>query len=125
MESIERQITLAAPVDEVWAAVATAQGLVAWLGCVDVEVDARPDAPILVRWADGSTSRGLVEEAQEPERFAFRWRRLTQGVEGLHVGGLTRVTFHLTRVYGGTKVTITETPGLVSVGETVGTEVSS
>lgn len=118
-EPIHREITLAAPIGEVWRAVTTAEGLAAWLRCLGVEVDARPDAPVLVRWPDGATSRGLVEEVDAPRRFAFRWRRLSGAGLILQVGEPTRVVFELEPDGDGTRVTVTESPGLLSAGGAV------
>lgn len=97
-ERIGRSVTVEAPIDRLWQAVSTADGLEAWLGG-EVELDPRPGRPVLVRWPDRSTSRGLVERVEPPHRFAFRWRRIEgAGLLGLHLGEPTRVEIRLTPV---------------------------
>ena len=72
---IDRALTIRATVEALWPAISTADGLEAWLGG-EVEIDPRPGRPVLVRWPDRSTSRGLVERVEAPRRFVFRWRRI-------------------------------------------------
>jgi uncharacterized protein YndB with AHSA1/START domain len=109
-EPIRRQVTLDAPVEAVWDAVTTPDRLEAWFGA-EVELDPRPGAPVLVRWPDGSTNRGLVETVDPPRRFVFRWRSLAGAGIGLQVGEPTRVEFTLQPLEDGarTLITITET----------------
>jgi uncharacterized protein YndB with AHSA1/START domain len=108
-EPIRREVTLDAPVDEVWEALTTPDHLEAWFGA-GVEVDARPGAPITVRWPDGSTNRGSVERVDPPTRFVFRWRPISGAGLTLVVGEPTRVEFTLEPIDGGTRtfVTVTE-----------------
>ena len=108
---IDRSLTVGAPIERLWRAVSTADGLEAWLGG-EVELDARPGRPVLVRWPDRSTSRGLVERVEPPNRFVFRWRRIEgAGLLGLHVGEPTRVEIRLTGVDEHlTRIDIQESP---------------
>lgn len=95
---IDRSVTVDAPIERLWQAISTADGLEAWLGG-EVELDPRPGRPVLVRWPDRSTSRGLVERVEPPHRFVFRWRRIEgAGLLGLHAGEPTRVEILLTRI---------------------------
>ncbi len=115
MDEIRRRITLHAPIDEVWDAVATADGLRAWLGCSEVHVEAQVGCPVAVRWPDGAVSRGLVEAVEPPQRFAFRWRRISGAGLRLRAGEPTRVVVELVSVEAGsTDVTITESAGVLS-----------
>lgn len=107
---IDRTLTIRATVEALWPAISTADGLEAWLGG-EVEVDPRPGRPVLVRWPDGSTSRGLVERVETPRRFVFRWRRIAGAGLNLAVGDPTRVEISLTSVGdGATRVDIVESP---------------
>ncbi len=107
---IDRSVTISAPVERLWAAISTADGLEAWLGG-EVELDPRPGCPVLVRWPDRSTSRGLVEHAEPNRRFVFRWRRMVGAGLTLHVGEPTRVEIVLTPIGDrDTRVDIVETP---------------
>ena len=94
-ERVDRSVNVAAPLARLWPAISTADGLEAWLGG-EVEIDPRPGRPVLVRWPDGSTSRGLVERVEPPYRIVFRWRRLEGAGVGLQVGDPTRVEICLT-----------------------------
>jgi uncharacterized protein YndB with AHSA1/START domain len=107
---IDRSVTIRAPVGDLWPAVATADGLETWLGG-EVEVDPRPGRPLLVRWPDRSTSRGLVERVETDRRFVFRWRRIAGAGLTLHVGDPTRVEIVLTPLDDGTtRVDVMESP---------------
>lgn len=107
---IDRSLTIQASVDQLWPAVSTADGLEAWLGG-EVELDPRPGRPILVRWPDRSTSRGLVERVELNRRFVFRWRRIVGAGLTLHVDEPTRVEIVLTPTGDSTtRVAIAESP---------------
>jgi len=115
MDEIRRRITLHAPIDEVWDAVATADGLRAWLGCSEVHVEAQVGSPVAVRWPDGAVSRGLVEAVEPPQRFAFRWRRISGAGLRMRAGEPTRVVVELAQTdEGSTFVTVTESAGVLS-----------
>jgi uncharacterized protein YndB with AHSA1/START domain len=110
LRHIDRSVTIRAPIDELWPAIATADGLETWLGG-EVEVDPRPGKPLLVRWPDRSTSRGLVERVEIDRRFVFRWRRISGVGLTLHVGDPTRVEIVLTALdHGTTRVDVVESP---------------
>lgn len=119
---IDRSLTIDAPVDRVWRAVSTADGLESWLGG-EVELDPRPGCPVLVRWPDRSTSRGLVERVEPNRRFVFRWRRIAGAGLTLHVSDPTRVELLLTPLDGSrTRIDVVEHPAPipaapVAVGE--------
>jgi len=116
MDEIRRRVTLRAPIEEVWAAVATSNGLRAWLGCSGLDVDARVGSPVVVRWPDGTVSRGLVEDVRPPFRFAFRWRRIAGIGLNLRAGEPTRVVVELEPAGDHTtRVTVTESAGVLSV----------
>lgn len=113
---IDRSVTIQATVHALWHAISTADGLEAWLGG-EVEVDRRPGRPILVRWPDRSTSRGLVERVDAPRRFVFRWRRLAGAGLNLAVGDPTRVEIRLTPAgERATRVDIVESPAPMPAG---------
>lgn len=62
---LSREITLPAPVDEIWRSLAEP----AWLG-EDARIELRPDGE--VRAGDRS---GFVEEVEEPSRLVFWWSK--------------------------------------------------
>jgi uncharacterized protein YndB with AHSA1/START domain len=116
MDEIRRRVMLRAPIDAVWAAVATSDGLSAWLGCSELDVDALVGSPVVVRWPDGTVSRGLVEDVQPPFRFAFRWRRIAGTGLNLRAGEPTLVVVQLAPAGDHTtSVTVIESAGVLSV----------
>jgi uncharacterized protein YndB with AHSA1/START domain len=102
-DRIERRLTLAAPRERVWASLTDAVELSKWFAPkVDLELVVGGSA--VFRWDEQDvTSRGVVEEIEEPTRFAYRW-------EASHAHGkMTRVEFQLEEVEGGTQLTLFET----------------
>jgi uncharacterized protein YndB with AHSA1/START domain len=115
-DPITREMTVDAPADAVWAALTDPDELAAWFGA-DAEVDLRLGGAIRFRWPDGSERRGLVIDLDPPRRLAFRWRELRAGAAGLAAADATVVTFTLDAGDGGTRVTVTESPGVLGTGE--------
>jgi uncharacterized protein YndB with AHSA1/START domain len=70
--SVEREVLLPAPAEEVWAALTESEQASAWLGG-EAEIDARPGGAVTVTWEDGTVSRGVVDAVDRPTRFSFRW----------------------------------------------------
>jgi uncharacterized protein YndB with AHSA1/START domain len=99
---MERTIELPASIDEVWDALTTPARLSEWFGATALEVDPRPGGRVTFE-RDGERWRGLVEVADRPTLFAFRW---------LPVGPLarTRVEFRLEDLGDRTRLTVRETP---------------
>jgi uncharacterized protein YndB with AHSA1/START domain len=107
-------VEVAAPIDEVWVAITTADHLGAWFGA-DVDVEARRDGPIAFRLPDGSARRGIVETVDPPTRFAFRWRSVATADGGVRVGDVSRVEFVLEAIgEAATRVTVVESPGMLA-----------
>jgi uncharacterized protein YndB with AHSA1/START domain len=115
-DPITREVTVDAPTDAVWVALTDPAELAAWFGA-DAEVDLRLGDAIRFRWPDGSERRGLVIDLDPPRRLAFRWRELRAGAAGLAAADATVVTFTLDAGDGGTRVTVTESPGVLGTGE--------
>jgi uncharacterized protein YndB with AHSA1/START domain len=102
---MERAIELRSDPETVWAAVTEPERLSEWFGATAVEVELRPGGRITfergaARW------RGLVEAAEPPRRFAFRWLARDDQPPSAR----TRVEFLLEPVEGGTRLTVRETP---------------
>ena len=115
-DPITREVTVDAPADAVWDALTDQAELAAWFGA-DAEVDLRPGGAIRFRWPDGSERRGLVIDLDPPRRLAFRWRELRAGAAGLAAADATVVTFTLDADGRGTRVTVTESPGVLGADE--------
>jgi len=97
---ITRELTIPSPPEEVWEALTDPERLAEWFAN-EVELDPRPGGRGVFRWDDGEARTALVEEADPPHRFGFRWT----DEEG--EGG--EVAFELEETEGGTKVTVRET----------------
>jgi uncharacterized protein YndB with AHSA1/START domain len=108
-DRIVREVLLPATRDEVWAALTSPELLSRWLGEV-VELEPRPGGSVVVRDADGSLRRGLVELAEPGRALALRWRRLEDVAGTLAVGDATRVTFRLEDEDAGTRLAVQEEP---------------
>ena len=113
---ITREVTVAAPAAAVWDALTDPAELAAWFGA-DAEVDLRVGGAIRFRWPDGSERRGLVIDLDPPRRIAFRWRELRAGAAGLAAADVTVVAFTLEADDAGTRVTVTESPGVLGTDE--------
>jgi uncharacterized protein YndB with AHSA1/START domain len=114
-EPITRTIELAQPPTVVWSAITSSGELAAWFGA-DAEVHARRGGAVRFRWSDGSERRGIVEVADAPRRFAFRWREVVRDGAGTRVGEVSHVMFELEpSPAGGTRLRVTEVPGIAPV----------
>jgi uncharacterized protein YndB with AHSA1/START domain len=113
-EAVERMIDLPRAPEEVWAAITTPAHLAAWFGA-HADVEPRPGGAVRFRWADGTERRGVVEVAEPPRRFAFRWRPVVRLPDGVSIGDVSHVEFRLEPSNdGGTRLTVTESAGIVA-----------
>ncbi|MEU4392225.1 SRPBCC domain-containing protein [Kribbella sp. NPDC023855] len=70
---IERVVVLRHPVERVWAALTTAEGLSRWFGS-EAELDLRPGGRAFFRWEElDEESTATIVTVEPPHRFAFRW----------------------------------------------------
>lgn len=116
MDSVRRDVLLPASPNDVWRALTDIERLSAWLGDV-TELEPWVGGSVVVREADGSTRRGLVERIEPEQVLVFRWRHLSGAGRSLEVGRATRVAFALEDAGSGTRLTITEEPAvLVAAG---------
>ena len=116
LDRLERTVTIAAPVEKVWAALTKADLLARWLG-EDAEIDLRLGGRIRLTWYQPDPSpvpddcygsfSAVIVQIDEPVAFAFRWAHRS-GVEP-GPGRDTLVRFTLFEVPGGTEVTVVET----------------
>ncbi|MFG3437218.1 SRPBCC domain-containing protein [Nonomuraea sp. NPDC047897] len=105
VDAIERVVTLRHPIDRVWAALTTAEGLSRWFGSV-AEIDLRPGGRAYFRWDDlDEESVATIAVVDPPRRFAFRW-----GIAGLPGDDApqTLVDFTLEQVPDGTRLRLVE-----------------
>lgn len=112
-QPITREVTVAAAPDVVWNALTEPGELAAWFGA-EAEIDLRVGGAIRFRWPDGTERRGLVVDVDPPRRLAFRWRELRTSTSGLAVADATVVAFTLETEDDGTRVTVTESSGVLA-----------
>ncbi len=110
-EPVTRSIRLDASLPDVWLALTDASLLSDWFEA-EAELDAQVNGAVRFRFADGSELRGVVVACDPPRRLSFRWR-------DVHApGNAAVVEFSLEPVSDGTRLTVTESRGVVS-GELV------
>jgi len=104
---VTRSIQLGAPPPDVWRALTEASLLSDWFEA-EVELDPRVGGAVRFRFPDGSELRGVVVACDPPRHLGFRWR-------DIHLlGDAAVVEFSLDPVSDGTRLTVTESPGVVS-----------
>ena len=70
---IERETSIAAPVERVWAVLTQAEHVGRWFGDAGAEIDLRPGGEMVVRWAEYGVGRMRVVDVEPPRRFSYRW----------------------------------------------------
>lgn len=70
-KALRFEVTIPAPVDDVWAAFATGEGLATWL-YPEVRVDLRPGGDWLVLYPGGKTGGGTVVSFEARRRLTLR-----------------------------------------------------
>lgn len=107
----EREVTLAAPRDQIWAAITEPDQLKRWFA--EASLPVRPGGSGFLRFANQSAADDidpvLVVAVEPPHRFAFRWRSYPDDPD-LPLDALpsTLVEFTLTETSGGTVLRIVE-----------------
>ena len=108
-DSIEREMTLKAPIEQVWDAITNPEKLSRWFGD-HAEIDNLAEGePIVFGWGD-DLSRGIIHTADRPNVFAFRWQSSRLGKSAsFQEAYSTLVTFTLTSIPTGTHLHLIET----------------
>lgn len=104
-DRIERTVRVERPVEQVWAAITTAEGLGTWFGS-SAEVDLRVGGSATLHWDGGHKAQLRIERIEPPTVFGYTW-----GIYGLPDGDARRtyVEFTLAPDATGTTVTVVET----------------
>ncbi len=117
-DSIERETTIDAPIERVWALVTEAEHLGRWFGDAGAEIDLRPGGAMALRWEQHGTNHAVVEVVEAPHRFAFRWAPFKDPAgPDVRDGNATRVEFTLASHGDGTLLRVVET-GFASLATT-------
>jgi uncharacterized protein YndB with AHSA1/START domain len=111
-DRIERTVRIDRPLEQVWAAITTADGLGAWFGD-SAEIDLRVGGTAKLGWSGGETAQLRIERLEPKTIFGYTW-----GINGLpeHDPRRTYVEFTLTPD-GATPGTSAGTGTLVTVVE--------
>ena len=104
-DQIERETTIAAPVERVWSLLTEAEHLGKWFGDAGAEIDLRPGGALRLSWAEHGTVHGEVVAVEPHHRFAYRWA-LVGNV--LSPGNSTLVEFTLEAEPEGTRLRVVE-----------------
>lgn len=104
-DRIERTLDLAHPIERVWAALTTTEGLSGWFGDKAEVGELRPGGQIRACW-DGTWAVLRIEAVEPSRRLCFTWP-----IDGLPPGDprRTRVEILLQPVGDGTRLSLTET----------------
>lgn len=104
-DAIERQITIASPIERVWEALTVAEHLAAWFGD-SADLDLRPGGSMQIGWSEyGATADCVIETVEPPTTFSYRW---DVGRKDDGTAWTTTVTFTLREEDGETTVTVVE-----------------
>ena len=106
---IERETTIAAPPERVWALLTEAEHVGRWFGDAGAEIDLRPGGALVVRWAEHGTSHARVVAVEPHTRFSYRWAPIREhwGEEPAE-GTATLVEFTLEAQEDGTRLRVVE-----------------
>jgi uncharacterized protein YndB with AHSA1/START domain len=110
-DRIERTVRVDRPLDRVWAAVTTAEGLGTWFGD-SAEVDLRVGGTAKLTWKSGDSAELRIERLEPQTTFGYSWR-----IHGLPESDPRRtyVEFTLVPDDSGTTVTVVES-GFAQLG---------
>ena len=112
-EPIRRDVIVDAAPQVVWDALTDPGELAEWFGA-EAEIDLRAGGTVRFRWPDGTERRGVVIDVDPPHRLTFRWREIRTAALGLAISDATVVAFTLEADERRTRVTVTESPGLLA-----------
>jgi uncharacterized protein YndB with AHSA1/START domain len=110
-DRIERTVRIDRPLDRVWTAITTAEGLGTWFGN-SAEIDLRVGGAAKLMWDSGDTAELRIERLEPKTVFGYTW-----GIMGLGEQDPRRtyVEFTLAPEGDGTSVTVVES-GFAQLG---------
>lgn len=107
-DRIEREISIAAPVERVWAVLTEPEHVGSWFGQgAPTEVDLRPGGIMMLDHGQYGVFPTRVEKVDPPHYFAYRWASAFPGEAATDTNS-TLVEFTLAPEGDGTRLTLTE-----------------
>lgn len=106
-DQLTREVILPVSPEEAWESLTTEAELEAWFAD-GVELDPRPGGEATFFWEGRGSRRAVVEEVDEPYRFAFRWDDVPDGATRSEGGPGTQVVFTLHEHPRGTRLVVVE-----------------
>lgn len=104
-DTIERELVLPAPPEQVWEALTDPGHVSKWFG-VEAEIDLRPGGTVVFGWPEHGRFHGVVEDVSPPSLFSYRWcLDLDTPVDA---GPTTKVQFILEPAPEGTRLKLVE-----------------
>lgn len=105
---IERETTIAAPIERVWSILTEAEHISGWFAQRGAEIDLRPGGILTMNWDEMPTTRARIEVVEPPRRFAYRWTAHFAAADEPAEGNSTLVEFTLTPDGDGTRLRVVE-----------------
>jgi uncharacterized protein YndB with AHSA1/START domain len=107
-DRIDREISIAAPVDRVWAVLTEPEHVGAWFGQGSpAEVDLRPGGTMVLDHGQYGVFPTRIEKVDPPHYLAYRWASAYPGEPATETNS-TLVEFTLTPDGDGTRLTLSE-----------------
>jgi uncharacterized protein YndB with AHSA1/START domain len=108
IDTIEREVLIAAPIERVWDIITQPEHMGRWFGDAGAEQDGDV---IRMRWEEYGEAELRIVQSEAPNAFAYRWDANVKGI------GDTLVEFTLTPEADGTRVRVVES-GFASLAAT-------
>jgi uncharacterized protein YndB with AHSA1/START domain len=103
---VKRQVVVAAPPADVWAALTQSDHLSAWFGAA---AETQPDGSVTFRWSDGTVRRAVIDVSERERLLILRWLPYERSAAGrVFQRPATRVVFTLTPLAEGTLLRVVE-----------------
>jgi uncharacterized protein YndB with AHSA1/START domain len=107
-DRIEREITIAAPMERVWAVLTVPEHVGVWFGTgAPATIDLRPGGTLAFDHGESSQYLGLIVDVDPPRAFSFRWAAVYPGVVATEENS-TLVEFTLEPAGDGTLLRVVE-----------------
>jgi uncharacterized protein YndB with AHSA1/START domain len=113
-DSIEREITIAAPIDKVWSVLTEPDHIGAWFGTgTPVQIDLQPGGVMELDHGEHGAYSTTIVKVDPPHTFSYRWASAYPGVPATEDNS-TLVEFTLEETADGTLLRVVES-GFASI----------